>query len=122
MRRPPTTWSTRWRRPRAPDFAARDRRAAETFATAARAAGTERVVYLGGIGPATGTPSPHIASRIEVEEILLEAAPSATALRASILIGAGSSSFRVLVRLVERLRVLPMPAWREQPHPADRRA
>ena len=95
-----------------PDFAARDRRAAETFAAAARAAGTERVVYLGGIGPATGIPSPHIASRIEVEEILLDAAPSATALRASILIGAGSSSFRVLVRLVERLRVLPMPAWR----------
>ena len=71
-----------------PDFAGRDRRAAENFAAAAPAAGTERVVYLGGIGPATGTPSPHIASRIEVEEILLEAAPSATALRASILIGA----------------------------------
>ena len=36
-----------------------------------------------------------------------------TALRASIVIGAGSSSFRVLVRLVERLRVLPLPGWRE---------
>ena len=45
-----------------------------------------------------------------------------TALRASIVIGAGSSSFRVLVRLVERLRVLPMPALALQPHPADRRA
>jgi len=51
-------------------------------------------------------------SRIEVEDILLESAPSATALRASILIGARSSSFRILVRLVERLRFLPMPAWR----------
>jgi uncharacterized protein YbjT (DUF2867 family) len=38
--------------------------------------------------------------------------PRSTALRASIVVGAGSSSFRVLVRLVERLRVLPMPAWR----------
>ena len=28
----------------------------------------------------------------------------------------------MLVRLVERLRVLPMPAWRDEPHPADRRA
>lgn len=94
------------------DFAGKDRRAAENFAAAARAAGVERVVYLGGLAPSDGPPSPHIASRIEVEEILLEAAPAATALRASILIGAGSSSFRILVRLVERLRVLPLPAWR----------
>jgi uncharacterized protein YbjT (DUF2867 family) len=42
----------------------------------------------------------------------MEAAPAATALRASILIGSRSSSFRMLVRLVERLRFLPMPAWR----------
>jgi uncharacterized protein YbjT (DUF2867 family) len=94
-------------------FAARDRRAARLFADAAVAAGVERVVYLGGITPSDGSFSPHIASRLEVEEILLESAPAATALRASILVGARSSSFRILVRLVERLRVLPMPAWRE---------
>ena len=94
------------------DFAGRDRRAAENFAAAARAEGVERVVYLGGITPAGAAASTHIASRLQVEEILLEAAPSATALRASILIGARSSSFRMLVRLVERLRLLPMPAWR----------
>jgi uncharacterized protein YbjT (DUF2867 family) len=94
------------------DFAGRDRRAAENFAVAAREAGVERVVYLGGLTPAGSAPSPHLASRLEVERILLEAAPRATALRASILIGAGSSSFRMLVRLVERLRLLPLPAWR----------
>jgi uncharacterized protein YbjT (DUF2867 family) len=94
------------------DFARSDRRAAENFAAAARAAGVERVVYLGGLAPSDGPPSPHIASRLEVERILLEAAPAATALRASILIGAGSSSFRMLVRLVERLRLLPLPSWR----------
>jgi len=94
------------------DFAGRDRRAAESFAAAARRAGVERVVYLGGLAPSDGPPSPHIASRIEVEEILLDAAPAATALRASVLIGARSSSFRMLVRLVERLRLLPLPAWR----------
>ena len=94
------------------DFAGKDRRAAQNFAAAARGAGVRHVVYLGGLAPSDGRPSPHIASRIEVEEILLEAAPAATALRASILIGAGSSSFRMLVRLVERLRVLPLPSWR----------
>ena len=95
------------------DFASRDRRAAERFAADARAAGVERVVYLGGLAPQTGIPSAHIASRVEVERILLEAAPGATALRASILIGARSASFRILVRLVERLRLLPLPAWRD---------
>lgn len=94
------------------DFADRDRRAASEFATAASAAGVRRVVYLGGLAPSDREPSAHIASRIEVEEILLAQAPGATALRASILIGARSSSFRILVRLIERLRVLPLPAWR----------
>ena len=94
------------------DFASRDRRAARSFGRAAREAGVERIVYLGGIAPA-GHLSPHLGSRIEVEEILLEEVPASTALRASIVIGAGSSSFRVLVRLVERLRLLPLPAWRD---------
>jgi uncharacterized protein YbjT (DUF2867 family) len=94
-------------------FAARDRRAAERFAADATAAGVERVVDLGGIAPEGAAASEHIASRVEVERILLDLAPGATALRASILIGARSSSFRMLVRLVERLRLLPLPAWRD---------
>jgi uncharacterized protein YbjT (DUF2867 family) len=95
------------------DFASRDRRAAEAFGRAAAEQGVERIVYLGGIEPVGGAVSPHLRSRLEVERILLEAVPGSTALRASIVIGAGSSSFRVLVRLVERLRVLPLPGWRQ---------
>jgi len=95
------------------DFGARDRQAAANFARAATVAGVERVVYLGGIVPRDAPLSAHLASRLEVERILLEAAPRSTALRASILIGARSSSFRILVRLVERLRLLPFPAWRD---------
>jgi uncharacterized protein YbjT (DUF2867 family) len=94
-------------------FGDRDRTAAERFARAAAEAGVERIVYLGGIEPAGGATSPHLRSRLEVERILLDAVPGSTALRASIVVGAGSSSFRMLVRLVERLRVLPLPAWRD---------
>jgi uncharacterized protein YbjT (DUF2867 family) len=94
-------------------FRARDRRAAEQFAAAARAAGVRRVVYLGGLVPATGAASAHLASRREVEDALAEAAPESLALRASIVIGARSRSFRFLVRLVERVPVMLMPAWRE---------
>jgi uncharacterized protein YbjT (DUF2867 family) len=103
------------------DFATRDQRAAERFARAAAAAGLERVVYLGGIAP-SGRVSSHLRSRLEVEEILLSAIPGSTGLRASIVIGAGSASFRVLVRLVERLRVLPLPAWHaNRTQPIDER-
>ncbi|HEY0302261.1 MAG TPA: hypothetical protein VGC36_13030, partial [Rhizomicrobium sp.] len=94
-------------------FRSRDRRAAERFAGAARRAGVRRVGYLGGLVPYTGVASDHLASRLEVEQTLLEAAPEALALRASIVIGARSRSFRFLVRLVERVPVMPLPAWRE---------
>ena len=104
-----------------PDFAGRDRRAAEAFGRAAAAAGVSRVVYLGGIVP-PGKRSPHLASRLEVEQILHAAVPGSTALRASIVIGAGSSSFRLLVRLVERLRVMPLPGWHvNRTQPIDER-
>jgi uncharacterized protein YbjT (DUF2867 family) len=104
------------------DFSARDRRAASNFVRAARAAGVERVAYLGGMVPEGGPRSAHLRSRLEVEEILLEGLPRATALRASIVIGAASSSFRILVRLVERLRVLPFPSWRgNRTRPVDER-
>ncbi len=93
-------------------FRARERRAAENFATAARAAGVRRIVYLGGLLPRGGEASPHLASRAEVEATLLAAVPDSVALRASIVIGAHSRSFRFLVRLVERMPVVPLPAWR----------
>jgi uncharacterized protein YbjT (DUF2867 family) len=94
-------------------FPEHERRAAERFATAARAAGVRRVVYLGGLVPAEGaTVSRHLASRLAVEQALLAAAAEPIAFRASIVIGARSRSFRYLVRLIERLPVLALPAWR----------
>jgi uncharacterized protein YbjT (DUF2867 family) len=93
-------------------FADRDRRAAHAFGRAARRAGVRRIVYLGGLVPRRAQASPHLASRLEVEGSLLAAAPEAVALRASIVIGARSRSFRFLVRLVERVPIMPLPAWR----------
>ncbi|HVE68368.1 MAG TPA: NAD(P)H-binding protein [Solirubrobacteraceae bacterium] len=94
-------------------FADRDRRAAQAFAGAAREAGVRRVIYLGGLVPQGVAASRHLASRLEVEEILLDASPESVALRASIVIAARSRSFRFLVRIVERLPVLALPAWRD---------
>jgi uncharacterized protein YbjT (DUF2867 family) len=92
-------------------FTVREQAAAARFGQAARAAGVRRIVYLGGLVPAAGAPSAHLSSRLAVERILLAAVPDSVALRASIVIGARSRSFRFLVRLVERLPVLAIPAW-----------
>jgi hypothetical protein len=54
--------------------------------------------------------------------VLLAAVPDSVALRASIVIGARSRSFRLLVHLVERMRVLALPAWRRyRTRPIDER-
>jgi uncharacterized protein YbjT (DUF2867 family) len=92
-------------------FALRDRDAALRFAAAASRAGVQRIVYLGGLLPKTGARSPHLASRREVERILLAAVPDSVALRSSVVIGARSNSFRAMVRLVERLPLIPLPPW-----------
>jgi uncharacterized protein YbjT (DUF2867 family) len=103
-------------------FAERERRSAENFASAAAHAGVKRIVYLGGLLPSEQSPSEHLYSRQQVERILLEAIPDSIALRASIVIGARSRSFRLLVRLIEHMRVLALPRWRDfRTQPIDAR-
>ena len=103
-------------------FPGRERTAAERFAAAAGAAGVRRIVYLGGVVPSAGPESDHLVSRLGVERLLLEAVPDSVAFRASIVIGARSRSFRFLVRLVERLPVMAVPAWHaNRTQPIDER-
>lgn len=93
------------------DFPAYEARAVENFAFAAQLAGVRRVVYLGGPVPEGSAPSPHLGSRLAVEQRLLTSTPEAITFRASIVIGTSSRSFRFLVRLIERMPVLPIPGW-----------
>ncbi len=90
----------------------RERAGAERFVAAAQRASLPRIVYLGGPVPRHGVPSAHLESRLVVEDALLGGLDEAVALRASIVVGARSRSFRFLVRLVERLRAVPLPPWR----------
>lgn len=89
------------------DFAARDREAAVNFGEAARAAGVERVIYLGGLGAAD---SEHLRSRTQVAELLAQRVPLVH-VRAAMVIGSGSASFVMLRSLVERLPVMICPRW-----------
>jgi uncharacterized protein YbjT (DUF2867 family) len=86
-----------------------DRQAAQTFASAA--ANVRRIIYLGGLAPDDGRLSPHLRSRGEVGQILLDSPVPATVLRAAVILGSGSASFEMLRYLTERLPVMVTPRW-----------
>jgi uncharacterized protein YbjT (DUF2867 family) len=100
------------------EFARRDRESAVNFGEAAREAGVERVVYLGGLGPTGPDASEHLRSRHEVAELLRQRVPGFVYVRAAMIIGQGSASFEMLRHLVTRLPVMITPRWvdtRSQP-------
>jgi len=96
-------------------YAEEDRALAHTFARAARDAGVERIIYLGGLGETGPDLSPHLASRREVEQALRSTGIPVTVLRAAMIIGSGSASFEILRYLVERLPVMVTPKWVSTP-------
>ncbi len=95
------------------DFTTRDRRGAEHVAASARHHGVRRLVYLSGLVPDApeGELSAHIASRLEVERILLDGNDDAAALRAGVVIGAGSTSFEIIRQIATLFVVQPVPTW-----------
>ncbi|WP_137286518.1 NAD(P)H-binding protein [Halorussus salinisoli] len=94
------------------DFAERDRLAARNFVEATRGSDLRRVVYLGGLGETGDVLSEHLESRREVETILSEKAEfELTTLRAAIIVGDGSASFRMIRELVAKLPVMITPRW-----------
>ncbi len=97
------------------DYAERDRQLALHFAHAAKAAGVERIVYLGGLGETGPSLSEHLASRRDVEAALASTGVPVTVLRAAMIIGSGSASFEILRYLVERLPVMITPKWVSTP-------
>jgi uncharacterized protein YbjT (DUF2867 family) len=92
-------------------FEETDRRAAESFAAAARAEGVQRIIYLGGLGNRLSQLSPHLRSRQEVGGILRQSGISVIEFRASVVLGSGSLSFEMIRALVERLPVMITPRW-----------
>lgn len=88
-----------------------DQRAATTIAQAAKDAGVRRIVYLGGLHPDDVKLSPHLRSRVEVGEILLDSGVPTLVLQAGVVIGSGSASFEMIRHLTEVLPYMPAPKW-----------
>lgn len=84
---------------------------ADNFARAAKKAKVRQIIYLGGLIPDVVRLSKHLQSRLEVETTLGGHGVPVTTLRAGLVIGAGGSSFQMMLRLVRRLPVMVCPSW-----------
>jgi uncharacterized protein YbjT (DUF2867 family) len=94
------------------DFEKEDRQAATNFAQAAKKAGVQRIIYLGGLGDdADPKLSPHLRSRHEVGEILRGSGVETIEFRAGMVVGAGSTSYQLMKSLTDRLPVMLCPRW-----------
>ncbi|MBW3621309.1 MAG: NAD(P)H-binding protein [Actinobacteria bacterium] len=87
---------------------------AETFLRAAEDAGVRRIVYLGGLLGEVELEdlSPHLRSRYEVGRALADGRDvEVVELRAALVIGAGSSSYRMLEAVATELPITPHTDW-----------
>ena len=93
------------------DFENLDAQAASAFGTAAKKAGVQQIIYLGGLGDDADDLSAHLRSRREVEGLLGEAGVPVTVLRAGIVVGHGGISWEITRQLVEHLPAMITPKW-----------
>jgi uncharacterized protein YbjT (DUF2867 family) len=91
-------------------YAEVERQSALIFRNAAERAGVSRIIYLGGIRP-NGTPSRHLESRLRTGEILRSGKVPTLELQASMVIGGGSESWRIVRDLAARLPIMILPRW-----------
>jgi uncharacterized protein YbjT (DUF2867 family) len=84
---------------------------ADNLGRAAKKLGIKKVIYLSGIIPPGDHLSDHLASRLEVEQVLAQYFSTHIVLRSGLVLGAGGSSFHILYNLVRRLPILICPRW-----------
>lgn len=72
--------------------------------------GIKQIIYLSGLHHGTVL-SKHFRSRAHIEDLLKNSKFNTTIIRASIIIGAMSASFKIIRDLVEKLPVMIAPRW-----------
>jgi len=88
----------------------RELRAAKDVRRAAADAGVGRLIYLGGVEP-EGEPSEHLESRLATGRALREGSVPCIELRAGMIIGVESESWRICRDLAVRLPFMILPSW-----------
>jgi len=93
------------------DFHYRDLLAAHNFGIAAREAGLQRIIYLGGLGEPDASLSPHLRSRQQTGAVLRDSGVQVTEFRAAVIVGSGGISFEMIRYLAERMPVMLCPRF-----------
>jgi uncharacterized protein YbjT (DUF2867 family) len=93
------------------DFHQLDLTAARNFGAAARGAGVERIIFLGGLAEAASDLSEHLRSRLQTGDSLRTAGVPVTEFRAGVIVGSGSVSFEMIRYLTERVPAMICPRW-----------
>jgi uncharacterized protein YbjT (DUF2867 family) len=93
------------------DFHSRDLEAARTFSQSAKAAGVNRIIYLGGLGDPKSNLSEHLLSRHQTGDALRESGLPVTEFQAAVIVGSGSLSFEMIRYLSERVPIMICPQW-----------
>jgi uncharacterized protein YbjT (DUF2867 family)/uncharacterized protein YndB with AHSA1/START domain len=92
-------------------FEERDLVAARNFGAAAKAAGVQRIIYLGGLAEPSPALSDHLRSRQQTGDALREGGVPVTEFRAGVIVGSNSLSFEMIRYLTERVPVMICPRW-----------
>lgn len=92
-------------------FEERDLVAARNFSAAAKTAGVQRIIYLGGLAEPSPALSEHLRSRQQTGEALREGGVPVTEFRAGVIVGSNSLSFEMIRYLTERVPVMICPRW-----------
>ncbi len=90
-------------------FKEMDNQAAINFRRAAEEHKLKRIIYLGGLGNPKASLSAHLSSRMEVAEELQKGKTPVTFLRAAVIIGSGSTSYKIIKYLVRNCPVFLFP-------------
>jgi len=93
------------------DFEDKESLSAQHFKSYMDDTNAKQIIYLTGIVTEDEDLSPHLKSRLNVEEILNTCKAPLTALRAGIIVGSGSASFEIIRDLVEKLPIMITPKW-----------
>jgi uncharacterized protein YbjT (DUF2867 family) len=93
------------------NFETLEARVAHHFSKFIEETSASQIIYLTGIISQEEQLSPHLESRLEVENILSAGKVPLTALRAGIVVGSGSASFEIIRDLTEKLPVMVAPRW-----------
>jgi uncharacterized protein YbjT (DUF2867 family) len=87
-----------------------DRQAAINFQRVAEENQLERIIYLGGLGNPEATLSDHLRSRLLVAEELQKGKTPVTFLRAAVIVGSGSTSYKIIKNLIRNCPVFLFPS------------